>query len=259
MIITQFGDTLNKKIIFSTKRYMFYVDSNYYGKYFIKAIKKRRMTESKMNVYRVDRNTAMMNQRAMDVMGNAFMLQGGVHLAITPYLPDSNATESEKQFFRDLQLGYSFNASAYLRIRPHSLVGIVVDNFHSSAFISKLDFHDGNGNIQHATDVKATLNLLYIGPEYMLFRDSKQFKHFFMMSFGAGYARFMETGRVGTNENSFSAGGGGIRFSLSKTWAIGSSLIIGPNFKFVIPILADHRVIIGAFPHFDLGLSILIH
>src|SRR5436190_22188412 len=95
MIITQYGDTLNHKIIYSTKKYLFYIDSTYSGKYFVEAARKSRLTESKINHYKVDRYTAMVNERGRAVMGNPYMLEGGIQVSYTPFIPDSDATSSE--------------------------------------------------------------------------------------------------------------------------------------------------------------------
>ncbi len=260
MIITQFGDTMNKKIIFSTKRYMFYADSNYYGKHYIKAIKKRRITESKMNVYRVDRLTTMMNQRAMDVMGNAFMLQGGIQLGFIPLPVDSESTPSWKKFIGDLRFGFSYNGSFLYRMRPHSFIGVFVDDFHSSAFAEKLDIPDGGGVIQHLQNIKSSISMLQIGPEFLLFRDSKKYKRFFLISGGLGYTQFRwNISAANRSSETFKASGLGIRGTISKTWALGRTLIVGPNFKFQLAILGNQDGLAGAVARLNLGLTVLIH
>ena len=260
MIITQYGDTMNNKIIYSTKRYLFYVDSNYYGKYFVKGIKKKRMTESKMNVYKVDRNTAMMNQRAQDVMGNAFMLQGGIQLGFIPLPVDSESTSSWKKFIGDLRLGLSYNGSFLMRMRPHSFIGIFIDDFHSSAFAEKLDIPDGSGVIQHLQNIKSSISMFQFGPEFLLFRDSKKFKHFFIVSGGIGYTRFRwNISAANRSSESFTASGVGIRGSIAKTWAIGKSFIVGPNFKFQLAILGNEDGLAGGVLRSNLGLTVLVH
>ncbi|CAN5498093.1 hypothetical protein BH11BAC1_BH11BAC1_20630 [soil metagenome] len=260
VIVTQYGDTINKKIIYSTKRYLFYVDSNYYGKYFVKGIKKSRMTSSQMNVYKVDRQTAMMNQRAQDVMGNAFMLQGGVQVSYTPFIPDSNATSSEKDFLRHLSIGISYNASFHLRMRPHSFIGVVIDGNQNSAFAEKLELRDASGTINYYTNIKMALGMLYFGPEFMLFRDSKKFKSFFILSAGLGYTRFDWSVRAGAQSpETLRLSGLGIRISVAKTWAIGRTIILGPNIKFVNAIAGSSDAGIVMIPRLNLGLTILVH
>src|SRR6187200_1011298 len=105
MIISTYGDTLNKKIIYSTKRYLFYIDSTYSGKYYVEGVRKSRIAESKINHYKVDRYTAMVNERGRSSMGNPYMLEGGVQVSYTPFIPDSDATSSEKDFYGRLSVG----------------------------------------------------------------------------------------------------------------------------------------------------------
>lgn len=260
VIITQFGDTLNKKVIYTTKRYMFYVDSSYYGKYFVRGINKKRITESRMNLYKVDRSTAMMNQRAQDVMANAFMLQGGAQISYTPFIPDSNATSSEKDFLRQLSVGFSYNVSFHYRLRPHSFIGIVIDGNHNSAFAEKLELRDATGSIIHYVNIKMALGMLYIGPEFLLFRDSKKFKHFFILSAGLGYTRFDWSIRAGAQSpEALRLSGVGIRISVAKTWAIGRTVILGPNIKFVNAIAGSRNQGLIMIPRLNLGLSVLLH
>ena len=260
MIITQYGDTLNKKIIFSTKRYLFYVDSNYYGKQYVKGIKKRRVETSQMNAYKVDRNTMMMNQRAQDVMGNAYMLLGGLQLGFLPLFVDSGATPSWRKFVGDLRLGFSYNGSFLLRVRPHTFIGVFVDDFHSSAFAEKLEVPDGNGVIQHLQNIKSSISMFQVGPEFMLFRDSKKFKHFFLISAGIGYSQFnWSISAANRNSETWKTSGIGIRGSISKTWAIGRTFIVGPNFKFQIAGVADQYGFAGIVPRLNLGLTVLAH
>jgi len=260
IIVTQYGDTLDKKIISSTKRYLFYLDSTYYGKYRVKGMKKRNITEFKMNAYRVDRNTAMINQRALEVMGNAFMLQGGLQLSFLPLFADSTDPSSWKSFLADLRIGFSYNVSFHIRMRPHSFIGVVLDDDHSSAFSSTLDLPQSNNTLIHLTDVKSTIGMFYLGPEYMLFLDSKKFTHFFVVSGGVGYARFNWVVKPGNSPSlNYRATGFGVRASISKTWAIGRTIIIGPNFKFVVAGVEDeyHNAIV--VPRINLGLSLLLH
>jgi len=260
VIITQFGDTINKKIIYSTKRYLFYVDTNYYGKYFVKGIKKRRITSSQMNAYRVDRNAAMMNQRAQDVMGNAFMLQGGAQLGFLPLPVDSESTSSWKKFIGDLRFGFSYNGSFLLRMRPHSFIGIFIDDFHSNAFAEKLEVPDAAGVIQHLQNIKSSISMFQLGPEFLFFKDSKKFKHFFIISGGIGYTRFRwNISAANRTSESYTASGLGIRGSIAKTWALGNTFIVGPNFKFQLGVLADQDGLAGSVARINLGLTVLVH
>lgn len=260
MIITQYGDTLNNKIIFSTKRYLFYVDSTYYGRYSVHGINKKRVENFQMNAFRVDRNTMMMNQRAQDVMGNSFMLQGGIQLGFLPFFADSGDPSTWKRFLADLRIGFSYNASVYLRMRPHSLVGIFVDDFHSSAFAEKLDIPEDNGTVQHLENVKSTISMFQVGPEFMIFLDSKKFKQFFILSGGLGFTRFNWSWRAGSNSREdYNASGVGLRVYVAKTWAVGKTLIVGPNFKFQVAGLADGYGFAGVVPRLNLGLTVLVH
>ena len=260
MMITQFGDTLNKKIIYSTKRYLFYADSNFYGRHFVKGIKKNRLAGSRMNAYRVDRNTAMMNQRAQEVMGNSFMLQGGIQLGFIPIPVDSESTKSWRQFISDLRFGFSYNGEFLLRMRPHSFIGVFIDDFRSSAFAEKLDVPDANGTLQHLQNIKSSISMLQAGPEFLLFRDSKKFRHFFIISGGVAFTQFSwKISAANRTSETYRASGIGIRGSIAKTWALGRTLIVGPNFKFQTAILADESGLAGSVARVNLGLTVLAH
>jgi|GEM_PF-5851652 len=260
MILTQYGDTINKKVIYSTKRYLFYVDSNYYGKYYVKGIRKSRIVTSQMNAYKVDRHTAMMNQRAKDVMGNPYMIQGGMQLGFLPIPVDSESTSSYKKFIQDLRLGFSFNVSFLLRMRPHTLIGIFIDDFHSNAFAEKLDIPDNSGVIQHLQNIKSSISMFQVGPEFVLFKDSKKFKHFFIVSGGIGYSRFnWNISAANRSSENYRAAGVGIRGSIAQTWALGKTFIVGPNFKFQLAAIADQYGLAGIVPRLNLGVTVLVH
>ena len=202
-----------------------------------------------------------MNQRARDVMGNAFMLQGGIQLGFLPLFADSTDPSSWKKFLGDLRICFSYNVSIYLRMRPHSLIGLVIDDSHSSAFASKLEIPQGENKPPiNATDVKSSIGMFYFGSEYMFFKDSKKFRHFFILSGGVGYTRFNWVIRPGNSPGfNYKATGIGVRFSVAKTWAVGRTIIIGPNFKFIIAGIADESGFAGIVPRVNLGLSVLLH
>jgi hypothetical protein len=260
MIITQYGDTLNKKVIYSTKRYLFFVDSTFYGKHYVRGIKKTRILESKMNAYKVDRYTTEMNERGRAVMGNPYMLQAGIQVSYTPFIPDSDATSSEKDFFRKLSLGFSYNASFHLRMRPHSFVGVVIDDNRNRSFAEKLDIRNENGTIAHLQNITATLSMTYVGIEYLLFADSRKFKSFFIISGGVGYAHAKwKISALSRPAEIYELQGAGLRISIAKTWAITKSIIIGPNFKFVNAIAGSREYGLAMIPRVNLGLSVLVH
>jgi hypothetical protein len=260
MIITQYGDTLNKKVIYSTKRYLFVVDSTFRGKYFIKGIKKSRITEEKMNAYKVDRYTAMMNERGRGVMGNPYMLQAGLHVSYTPFIPDSDATSSEKNFYQKLSVGFSYNLSFHLRMRPHSFLGVVIDDNRNKSFAEKLDIKTDNGSIAHLENITATLGMTYIGAEYLLFIDSRKFKNFFTIAGGIGYAHAKwKISALNRPADVYDFQGGAMRISISYNWAITKSLIIGPNFKLVNAIVESSDYGVVNIPRVNLGLNVFIH
>jgi hypothetical protein len=260
MIITQYGDTLNKKIIFSTKRYLFYADSNNYGKHFVRGIKKSRIQESQMNEYKVDRYTMMMNERARDVMGNPYMVEGGVQVSYTPFIPDSNATSSEKKFYKSLSVGISYNISFHLRLRPHSFIGIVIDDNRSRAFAEKLDIMNDDGTIAHLENITASLRMFYVGPEFTLFIDSRKYKSFFVLSGGIGYAHVKwSVSALNRPAEVYDPAGIGIRISAAKTWAVSRSFILGPNVKIVNAIAGSKDLGIVMIPRINIGLTVLVH
>lgn len=260
MIVSEYGDTLNKKIIFSTKRYLFYVDSTYYGKYYVRGINKKRIADSKMNAYKVDRYTMMMNERARNVMGNPYMIQGGVHVSYTPFFPDSDATSSEKKFYRNLSFGISYNLSFHLRMRPHSFIGIVIDDNRCKSFAEKLELKNDNGTTAYLENITATLSMTYVGPEYMLFIDSRKFTSFFMLAAGIGYTHVKwSVSALNRSAETYEPEGLGIRISIAKTWAIGKTFIVGPNFKFLNAIAGDRQLGFVVIPRVNLGLTVLVH
>ena len=260
MIITKYGDTLNHKIIYSTKRYLFYIDSTYSGKYFVEGVKKNRLTESKINVYKVDRYTAMLNERGRSAMGNPYMLEGGIQISYTPFIPDSNATSSEKDFYGRLSVGISYNLAFHLRFRPHSLLGVVFDDNRNRSFAEKLDIRIDNGSIAHLENITATLAMTYIGAEYMLFVDSKKFKSFFTVAGGIGYARARwKISALNRPSDVYDFQGVAMRMTVSKTWAVTKSLIIGPNFKFVNAIVGSNELGTTNIPRVNLGLTVYVH
>jgi len=260
MIITQYGDTLNHKIIYSTKRYLFYIDSTYNGKYFVTGIKKLRITESKINAYKVDRYTAMMNERGRASMGNPYMLGAGIQVSYTPFFPDSDATPSEKDFYQTLSVGFSYNLSFHLRVRPHSFVGVVIDDNRNRSFAEKLDIRTESGMIAHLENITATLGMTFIGAEYTLFLESNKFKSFFIISGSVGYARAKwKVSALNRPSDVYDLQGAGFRVSISQTWAITKSLIIGPNFKFINAIAGSNEYGAANIPRINLGLTVLVH
>lgn len=260
MLITKYGDTLNHKIIYSTKRYIFYIDSTYRGKYFVEGVKKNRIIETKINHYKVDRYTAMVNERGRAVMGNPYMLEGGMHVSYTPFIPDSNATSSEKDFYGRLSVGFSYNLAFHLRFRPHSFLGVVFDDNRNKSFADKLDIRLENGTIANLENITATLAMTYIGVEYMLFTESNKFKSFFTVSGGLGYARARwKIAALNRPADVYDFQGVAIRMTISKTWSITKSLIIGPSFKFVNAIVGSNEVGTTNIPRVNLGLTLYVH
>jgi len=260
MIVTEFGDTLNKKVIYSTKRYLFYIDSTYTGKYYVKGIKKSRIAESKLNAYKVDRYTAMMNERGRSVMGNPYMLQAGVQISYTPFIPDSDATSSEKDFYRKLSVGLSYNISFHLRMRPHSFIGVVFDDNRNKSFAEKLDIKTESGVIAHLENITATLGMTYVGPDFLLFIDSRKFRSFFTLSGGLGYVHAKwKVSALNRPADVYELEGIAMRVSIAQTWAISKSVIIGPNFKFVNAIAGSNDYGTANIPRVNLGLTVLVH
>ena len=102
--------------------------------------------------------------------------------------------------------------------------------------------------------------MLQFGPEFMLFRDFKKFKRFLILQGGIGYAQFNWGWRAGSNSReNYRASGLGLRISVAQTWAMGKTLIIGPNFKFQIVAVADEYGFAGIIPRANLGLTVLLH
>jgi hypothetical protein len=260
VITTIYGDTLHNKIIYSTKRYLFYVDSTSYGKYFVRGIKKTRIADSEMNVYKADRYLAEINERARDVMANPYMLQGGVQVSYIPFIPDSEATTSEKKFYRKLSVGISYNLSFHYRVRPYSFIGIVFDDNRNTAFADKLDIKDESGDTIHLESIEATLSMTYIGPEFMMFRSFNKFKSFFTLSGGIGYARAKWSIKSPSrSKETIDFSGFGIRISASRLWAVGRTFIIGPNAKFVNVLAGDKEAGLVMIPRLNLGVTVLLH
>jgi len=260
LIVTHYGDTLNKKIIYSTKKYLFYIDSTYYGKYYVTGIRKSRITESKINAYKVDRYTAMMNERGRSTMGNPYMLEAGMHVSYTPFIPDSNATSSERDFYGKLSVGFSYNLSFHLRFRPHSFLGVVFDDNRNRSFAEKLDIRLENGSIAYLENITATLAMTYIGAEYMLFVESNKFKSFFTVAGGIGYARAKwKISALNRPSDVYDFQGIAIRMTISKSWAITKSIIIGPSFKFVNAIVGSSEAGSTNIPRVNLGLTVYVH
>ena len=260
MIVNKYGDTLNKKIIYSTKRYLFFIDSTYSGKYFVEGVRKSRIAETKINHYKVDRYTAMVNERGRSAMGNPYMLEGGAQVSYTPFIPDSDATSSEKDFYGRLSVGFSYNLAFLLRFRPHSFVGVVFDDNRNRSFAEKLDIKTDNGVIAHLENITATLAMTYIGVEYKFFAETRKFKSFFTMSGGLGYARARwKISALNRPADIYDFQGVAMRLTISKTWSITKSLIIGPTFKLVNAIVGSSELGTTSIPRVNLGLTIYVH
>ena len=263
LIVSNYGDSINARILMSTKRYLFFIDKSYSGKYRIRPIKKSRVESMERNHFPKNSEDEVVFERARLTMASFGMIQGGFNFAFVPAVLQQDDPSSYKAFIRDLMTGYAYNVSLYLRRRPRTLIGIAVDNFSSSAYSSKLEFRD-QGQLFTLTDVRYRINQLYIGPEMMFFRDSRAFKSFFSMSFGLGYAKFRQNLRVGFASDELDSRGGGFRFSVTKSWTLTRSLLIGGNAILVYTILGNRvdgppDVQLFPFAHLDVGLSVLLH
>src|SRR6185503_9711669 len=78
LIATSYGDTLNVKVIYSTKRYLFYIDKGYNGKHRIRPIKKSRIEAVKMNSFQAEKEEVEVFERARSTMASFGMIQGGL-------------------------------------------------------------------------------------------------------------------------------------------------------------------------------------
>lgn len=265
LIVSNYGDSINARILMSTKRYLFFIDKSYSGKYRIRPIKKSRVESVERNHFPKNPQDEVVFERARQTMASFGMIQGGFNFAFVPAVLQQDDPSSYKAFIHDLMTGYAYNVSLYLRRRPRTLIGIAIDNFSSSAYSSKLEFKD-QGQIFTLTDVRYRISQLYVGPEMMFFRDSRAFKNFFSMSFGLGYAKFRQNLRVGFASDQLESKGGGFRFSITKSWTLTRSLLIGGNAKLLYTILGNRVDVPGPrdvqlfpFAHLDFGISLMLH
>jgi hypothetical protein len=142
-----------------------------------------------------------------------------MNVSYTPFIPDSDATSSEKDFYGKLSVGFSYNLSFHLRFRPHSFLGVVFDDNRNRSFAEKLDIKTESGTIAHLENITATLGMTYVGVEYLLFVESNKFKNFFTLGAGLGYARAKwKLSALNRPSDVYEFQGIAMRASISHTW-----------------------------------------